>query len=106
VFGWSWGGWRWAGHGALLLAAAAGGDGGAPVVVSDGEGIGELHCAMGKLTAGLIGAEEGRLGVFHGEQGVAAVGLGHSGDVSACWGLKRLGEVVQELPRDDVVLLE
>jgi hypothetical protein len=44
--------------------------------------------------------------VFHGEQGAAAVGLGHGGDVPACWGLKRLGEVVHELPRDDVVLLE
>jgi hypothetical protein len=99
-------GWRRAGHGALLLAAAAGGGGGAPTVVSDGERIGELHCAVGKLTAGSIGAEEGRLGVFHGEQRAAAVGLGHGGDVPACWGLKRLGEVVQELPRDDVVLLE
>jgi hypothetical protein len=47
----------------LLAAAAAGGSGGAPAVVSDGEGIGELQCAVGKLTAGSIGAEEGRLGV-------------------------------------------
>jgi hypothetical protein len=74
--------------------------------MSHGEGIGELHCAMGKLTAGSIGAEEGRLEVFHGEQAAAAVGLGHGGDVPACLWLKRLGEVVQELPRDDVVLLE
>jgi hypothetical protein len=74
--------------------------------VSDRERIGELHCAVWKLTAGSIGAEEGRLGVFHGEQGAVTVGLGHGGDVPACWGLKRLGEVVQELPRDDVVLLE
>jgi hypothetical protein len=37
---------------------------------------------------------------------VAAVGLGHGGDVLACWESMRLGEVVQELPQDDVVLLE
>jgi hypothetical protein len=30
--------------------------------------IGELHCAVGKLTTGSIGAKEGRVGVFHGEQ--------------------------------------
>jgi hypothetical protein len=40
--------------------------------VSGGEGIGELHCAVGKLAAGPIGVEEGRVGVFHGEQGAAA----------------------------------
>jgi hypothetical protein len=45
------------------LVAAAGGGGSAPAVVSDGEGIGELHCTVGKLIAGSIGAEEGRLGV-------------------------------------------
>jgi hypothetical protein len=32
--------------------------------------------------------------------------LGHGGDVPTCWGSKRLGEVVQELLRGDVVLLE
>jgi hypothetical protein len=49
-----------------------------------------------------IGSVE--LGVAGG--GPAAVGLGHGGDVPACWGLKGLGKVVQELPRDDVALLE
>jgi hypothetical protein len=96
----------WSEAGRPRSFAPGGGGGGAPAVMSDGEVIGELHCAVGKLTAGSIGAEEGRLGVFHGEQGAAAVRLGHGGDVPACWGLKRLGEVVQELPRDDVVLLE
>jgi hypothetical protein len=35
-----------------------------------------------------------------------AVGLCYSSDVPVCWGLKRLSEVVQELLRGDVVLLE
>jgi hypothetical protein len=52
--------------------AAAGGGGGAPAVVSGGEGVGELQCAVGKLAAGSIGAEEGRGWVLHGEQGAAA----------------------------------
>jgi hypothetical protein len=51
---------------------AAGGGGGAPAVVSGGEGVGELQCAVGKLAAGSIGAKEGPGGVLHGEQGVAA----------------------------------
>jgi hypothetical protein len=41
-------------------------------VVSSGEGVGELQCAVGKLAAGSIGAEEGRGRVLHGEQGAAA----------------------------------
>jgi hypothetical protein len=49
---------------------------------------------MGSVEAGLAGG------------GPATVGLGHGGDVPACWGSKRLGEVVHELPQDDVVLLE
>jgi hypothetical protein len=40
--------------------------------VSGREGVGELQCAMGKLAAGSIGAEEGLGGVLHGEQGAAA----------------------------------
>jgi hypothetical protein len=40
--------------------------------VSGGEGVGELQCAVGKLAAGSIGAEEGWGGVLHGEQGAAA----------------------------------
>jgi hypothetical protein len=54
----------------------------------------ESYLWMGSVEAGVAGG------------GPAAVGLGHGGDVPACWGLKRLGEMVQELPRDDVVLLE
>jgi hypothetical protein len=38
--------------------------------------------------------------------GPAAVRIGHGGDVPTCWGSKGLGEVVQELPRGDVVLLK
>jgi hypothetical protein len=49
-----------------------GGGGGAPAVVSGGEGVGELPCAVGKLAVGSIGAEEGRGGVLHDEQGAAA----------------------------------
>jgi hypothetical protein len=54
----------------------------------------ESYLWMGSVEAGVAGG------------GPAAVGLGHGGDVPACWGLKRLGDVVQELPRGDVVLLE
>jgi hypothetical protein len=69
-------------------------------VLSGGEGeVGEhegheSYLWMGSVEAGVAGG------------GPAAVGLGYGGDVPACWGSKRLGEVVQELPRDDVVLLE
>jgi hypothetical protein len=89
AFGWSWGGRRRAGHGALLRAAAAGGGGGAPAVVSGGEGVGELQCAVGKLAAGSIGAEEGRGGVLHGEQGAAAA-MAYGGATGA-WVGARLG---------------
>jgi hypothetical protein len=71
-----------------------------------------LHCLkyVGALERGLVYLSRCNSGwfchMFHGEKGAAAVGHGHGGDVPACWGLKRLGEVVQELPRDDVVLLE
>jgi hypothetical protein len=75
AFGWSWGGRRRAGHGALLQAAMASGGGGAPAVVSGGEGGRELQCIVGKLATGLIGAEEGRGGVLHGEQGAAAAAV-------------------------------
>jgi hypothetical protein len=54
----------------------------------------ESYLWIGSVEAGVAGGKP------------AAVGLGHGGDVPACWGLKRLGEVVQKLPRDDVVLLE
>jgi hypothetical protein len=69
-------------------------------VLSGGEGeVGEHEEHESYLW---IGSVEARVA----GGGPAAIGLGHSGDVPACWGLKRLGEVVQELPRDDVVLLE
>jgi hypothetical protein len=51
------------------------------VVVSSGEGVGKLQCAVGKLDAGSIGAEEGRGGVLHGDRssperrGTTATGL-------------------------------
>jgi hypothetical protein len=52
--------------------------------VSGGEGVGELQCAMGKLAAGSIGAEEGRGGVLHGEQGVVvAMACGGASGVRA-----------------------
>jgi hypothetical protein len=65
----------------------------------------------GKGEAGEHEGHESYLWIGSVEAGVtggrpAAVGLGHGGDVPVCWGSKRLGEVVQELPRGDVVLLE
>jgi hypothetical protein len=62
-------GWSEAGR---PRSSAPGGGGGASAVVSGGEGVGELQCTMGKLAIGSIGAEEGRGGVLHSEQGAAA----------------------------------
>jgi hypothetical protein len=47
----------------------------------------ESYLWMGSVEAGVAGGGP-----------AAAVGLGHGGDVPACWGSKRLGEVVQGLP--------
>jgi hypothetical protein len=47
---------------------------GAPAVVGGKEVVGELLDDVGKLSARSIGAEEGRRGVSHGEQKVAADG--------------------------------
>jgi hypothetical protein len=51
--------------------------------------IGELHGATGKLTARSIGAEGGRGGVLHGEQGAAAAmaasWAGHGAGMRAAW---------------------
>jgi hypothetical protein len=44
------------------------------VVVSGEEGIRKLQGGVGKLEVGSIGGEEGRTGLLHGEQGVAADG--------------------------------
>jgi hypothetical protein len=69
-------------------------------VLPGGEGeVGEHEGHESYIWMGLVEA-----GVAEG--GPAAVGLGYGGDVVPCWGSKRLGEVVQEPPRDDVVLLE
>jgi hypothetical protein len=54
----------------------------------------ESYLWMGSVEAGVAGG------------GPAAVGLGHGSDVPACRGSKRLSELVQELLRGDVVLLE
>jgi hypothetical protein len=50
------------------------GGGGAPTVVSGGEGVGKLQGGVGKLVVGSIGVKEGREGVLHGEQGAAVGG--------------------------------
>jgi hypothetical protein len=70
---------------------------------------------------GVLPGDEGEVGEHEGHEsylwmgsveaavaggGPAAVGLGHGGDVPACWGSKRLGEVVQGLLRGDIILLE
>jgi hypothetical protein len=66
-------------------------------VLPSGEGeLGEREGHESYLWIGLVETE-----VAGG--GPAAVGLGHGGDVPACWGSKRLGEVVQGLPRGEVV---
>jgi hypothetical protein len=57
--------------------------------VSGGEGVGKLQCAVGKLDAGSIGAEEGRGGVLHGEQGAAAAMA--CGGTSGTWAGARPG---------------
>jgi hypothetical protein len=46
----------------------------------------ESYLWIGSVEAGVAGGRP------------AAVGLGHGGDVPACWGSKRLSEVVQGLP--------
>jgi hypothetical protein len=69
-------------------------------VLPGGEGeVGEHEGHESYLWIGSVEAGVAR-------EGPAAVGLVHGGDVPACWGSKRLGEVVQGLPRGDVVLLE
>ena len=66
--------------------------GGAPVALSGGEWAGKLHESEGKPFPVLVGVEEGRKGVLHGElraaapamacigaAALAAAGLGASG---------------------------
>jgi hypothetical protein len=55
-------------------AAEDNGGGGAPVVVSGEEEVGELQGSVGKLEVGSIGVEKGRERVLHGDQGAAAGG--------------------------------
>jgi hypothetical protein len=59
---------------AVRPAVEENGGGGAPVVVSGEEEVGELQGGVGKLEVGSIGGEEGRKGVLHGEQEAAAGG--------------------------------
>ena len=54
--------------------------GGAPAALSGGERAGKLHESEGKPFPVLVGVEEGRKGVLHGELRAAApAGLGASG---------------------------
>jgi hypothetical protein len=54
--------------------AEVNGEGGVSVVRGGEEEVGELQGDVGKLGVGLIGVEEGRRGVLHGEQEVAVGG--------------------------------
>jgi hypothetical protein len=59
---------------AVRPAAEVNGGGGAPAVGGGKEVVGELQGGVGKLGVESIGVEEGRSGVFHGEQKAAAGG--------------------------------
>jgi hypothetical protein len=59
---------------AVRPAAEENGSGGAPVLVSGEEEVGELQGSVGKLEVGSIGVEKGWEGVLHGEQGTTASG--------------------------------
>jgi hypothetical protein len=58
----------------VRLAVEENGGGGAPVVVSGEEEVGELQGGVGKLEVGSIGGEKGQKGVLHGEPEAAAGG--------------------------------
>ena len=49
------------------LTSGSNGGGGHPAAVGGGEGVHELHSAMGKVTAGSIETGDARRGWLHGE---------------------------------------
>jgi hypothetical protein len=75
------------------------------VAGGEGEGARKIQWVMANLGVAFVGEENERRVASRGEQDRWREEL-NGGDVPACWGSKRLGEVVQELPRGDVVLLE